>query len=47
MTQESGYKRPRSWQEMRDQEIRWLVERTRRGARKNVERASAADGCCG
>jgi hypothetical protein len=23
-----GYKRPRSWQEMREQEIRWLIERT-------------------
>src|SRR4051794_23084857 len=26
MSQE--YKRPRSWQEMREQEIKWLIERT-------------------
>ena len=27
----SDYKRPRSWQEMRDQEIKWLVDRTGEG----------------
>lgn len=25
---EAAYKRPRSWQQMREQEIRWLIERT-------------------
>ena len=28
---ETRTKRPRSWQEMREQEIRWLVERTGEG----------------
>ena len=28
MTGEERSRRPRSWQEMRDQEIRWLIERT-------------------
>ena len=28
---ETEYRRPRSWQEMRDQEIRWLIERTSEG----------------
>jgi hypothetical protein len=28
MTNESTYKRPRSWQEMHEQQIKWLVERT-------------------
>jgi predicted transport protein len=30
-TTESEYRRPRSWQEMREQEIRWLIERTGEG----------------
>ena len=31
MAESEGYKRPRSWQEMREQEIRWLIERTGEG----------------
>jgi Domain of unknown function (DUF5655) len=31
MTSPGARRRPRSWQEMRDQEIRWLIERTGEG----------------